>query len=176
MTETRLKCQGIECLHTALAGARRGRRWSPRNSKRPHAVPVITVWTCPKALKTKPKKKRGRGSDPGCLLICVTDNFFTPTFLQPLFFFFVSEARQCHTCAWGHGPCQEPHGATSLYSPQLLHLTSPTSHICSGRRGCCAAVAAIAAAATAAAAAAAAAAAVGASLVAGCGAGQTGCA
>ena len=112
---------------------------------------ALLAGKCPKALKTKPKKKRGRGSDPGCLLICVADNFFMPPFLQPLFFFFVSEARQCHTCAWGHGPCQEPHGATSLYSPQLLHLTSLTSRICSGRRGCCAAVAATAVAATAAA-------------------------
>jgi hypothetical protein len=45
LDRTRLKCQGTECLYTALAGARRGRRWHPRNSKRPHAVPVITVWT-----------------------------------------------------------------------------------------------------------------------------------
>jgi hypothetical protein len=38
LTETRLKCQGIGCLDTALAGARRGRRQRPRNSKRPHVI------------------------------------------------------------------------------------------------------------------------------------------
>jgi hypothetical protein len=35
---------------------------------------ALLAGKCLKAIKTKPKKKRGRGSDPGCLLICVADN------------------------------------------------------------------------------------------------------
>jgi hypothetical protein len=110
LTETRLKCQGIECLitHTALAGARRGRRWRPRNSKRPHAVPVIRsgpgvagffFWAgpcpCPRGLQ---KKKRNKKTIP-------KNN--RPTFL--LFFSFFSGA-PCVGC--GPSVDMPPHVGT----------------------------------------------------------------